>query len=63
MVYNIPKSKEWLVVNCVKNAMMLILLGFYIFKGERLKNNYIEFTNQAHVSQCKNQGMDDELPI
>jgi hypothetical protein len=47
----------------VKNAMMLILLGFYIFKGERLKNNYIEFTNQAHVSQCKNQGMDDELPI
>ncbi len=39
----IPKSKEWLVVNCVKNVTMSILLGFYIFKGERLKDNYIKF--------------------
>jgi hypothetical protein len=38
----IPKSKEWLIVNCVVNATRTSLLGFYIFRRERIHNDYIQ---------------------
>jgi hypothetical protein len=42
-VYNIiPKSREWMTANCAVNATRGILLGFYIFKGERIKEDYIQ---------------------
>jgi hypothetical protein len=42
--YNtIPKSWEWLIVNCAVNAARGVLPSFYIFKGERLKDDYIRF--------------------
>lgn len=40
VVHNIiPKSWEWLIINCAINATSVILLRFYIFIGERLKND------------------------
>jgi hypothetical protein len=36
------KSKKWLIVNCVVNSTKTSLLGFYIFKGERIHNDYIQ---------------------
>jgi len=43
IVYNIiPKSHEWLIVNCVVNVVRTILLGFYIFQGERMHDDYIK---------------------
>lgn len=43
VVYNIiPKSWEWLIINCVINATSVILLRLYIFIGERLRNDYIK---------------------
>jgi hypothetical protein len=43
-LYNIvPKSYEWLIVNYVINVVKTILPGFYNFKGERLRNNYMKF--------------------
>jgi hypothetical protein len=43
-VYNtIPKAKEWLIINFVVNATRKTLLGFYIFKGEEIGNDYIQF--------------------
>jgi hypothetical protein len=44
MVYKtIPKSHEWLIVNYVINVVGKFLPGFYNFKGERLRNNYMKF--------------------
>lgn len=44
MVYNnIPKSQEWLIVNCEIKATWSILPRFYIFKEKILRNNYIKF--------------------
>jgi wobble nucleotide-excising tRNase len=41
-VYNtILKSKEWMIVNCVVNAIRTTLPGFYKFKGERIRDYYI----------------------
>jgi hypothetical protein len=37
----IPKSKEWMTVNCTVNAIGSVLLGFYIFKGERIAFNNV----------------------
>jgi hypothetical protein len=37
----IPKSKEWRIVNCVINATSVFLPKFFIFKGERIKGDYI----------------------
>jgi len=43
-MYNIiQKSKEWLIVNCVVNATGTTLLGFYIFRREKIHDNYILF--------------------
>ncbi len=42
-MYNtIPKSKEWLTINCVVNVIGTTLPGFYIFKGKRIQNDYIQ---------------------
>jgi hypothetical protein len=39
----IPKAKEWLTINYVVNATRTTFLGFYIFKGEKIRNDYIQF--------------------
>jgi hypothetical protein len=39
----IPKSREWLTINCVVSVARGVLLGFYIFKGEKLQDDYIKF--------------------
>jgi len=45
-VYNtIPKSKEWMTINYVINVVGGIFFSFYIFKGEKIRNDYIQ--------QCK----------
>jgi len=35
------RSREWLMVNCVVNVIRDCLLGFYIFKGGRIRDDYI----------------------
>ncbi len=43
VVYStIPKFGEWLTINCVVNAIESVLPSFYIFKGERLRDDYIK---------------------
>jgi hypothetical protein len=43
-LYNtIPKSKEWLTINCVMNAVGGLIPIFYIFRGERIKDDYIKY--------------------
>jgi hypothetical protein len=43
-VYNtIPKSKEWLTINYIVNAVGMTLPRFYIFKGGKIQNDYIYF--------------------
>ncbi len=44
-MYNIiPKSKEWLTIyNYFFAAAGTTLPRFYIFKGKRIQNNYIQF--------------------
>jgi hypothetical protein len=43
-IYNtIPRSREWLTINYAINDVIANLLRFYIFKGERLQDNYIKF--------------------
>ncbi len=42
-MYNtIPKYREWLIVNYVVNAIGITLLRFYIFRGERICDDYIQ---------------------
>jgi len=42
-VYNtIPKSKVWLIINYVINVVGTTLLGFYIFRRERICDGYIQ---------------------
>jgi hypothetical protein len=38
----IPKSWEWLIINYVINVAKGVLFGFNIFRGERLRDNYIK---------------------
>jgi hypothetical protein len=41
--YNtIPKLREWMTVNCAINAARGIHPGFYIFKCERIREDYIQ---------------------
>ncbi len=43
VVYStISKSQEWLTINCVVNVARDVLPGFYIFKGESLRDDYIK---------------------
>jgi hypothetical protein len=42
-MYNtIPKSKEWLTINYIVNVVGTTLPLFYIFKGERIRHDYIQ---------------------
>jgi hypothetical protein len=42
-VYNtIPKSREWLIINCVINAIRTSLPWFYIFRGKKIQDDYIQ---------------------
>ncbi len=41
-----PKSKEWLIEICVENVIGGSLLGFYIFKGKRIKEDDIKHCKQ-----------------
>jgi hypothetical protein len=42
-VYNIiPKSKEWLTINCVVNVARTTLPRFYIFRREKIRDDYIQ---------------------
>jgi hypothetical protein len=34
----ITKSKAWLITNCVVNLVKGYVLGFHIFKGEKIKD-------------------------
>jgi hypothetical protein len=44
IIYNtIPKFQEWLIKNCVVNVIGGALPWFYIFKGEKLKDDYVKF--------------------
>jgi hypothetical protein len=37
-MYNtIPKSREWMSINCVVNAKGITHLGFYIFRGDYIQ--------------------------
>jgi hypothetical protein len=38
----ISKSREWMIINYAINAVGGILLGFYIFQGERITKDYIQ---------------------
>jgi hypothetical protein len=54
--YNIiPKSWEWLTTNYAINVVGGFLPGFYIFKGKRLKDDYIKLykPNTCMVMQKK----------
>jgi hypothetical protein len=42
MYTTIPKSKEWLNVNYVVNVIGTSLPRFYIFKRERIRDDYIQ---------------------
>lgn len=58
-VYNIvPKSQEWLIVNCVVNASGAAFPTFYIFKGSRMQKNYIKLCKlgTCMVMQKKKHG-------
>jgi hypothetical protein len=39
----IPKSQEWLIVNNAINVVGGVLHGFYMFRSERLRDDYIKF--------------------
>ncbi len=42
-IYNIvPKFQKQLMINCVVNVVGLVLLGFYILRGKKLHNDYIQ---------------------
>jgi hypothetical protein len=38
----ISKFREWLIVDYVINVVGGVLTSFYIFKGERLRDDYIK---------------------
>jgi hypothetical protein len=38
----ILKSREWMTINCVINAVGGVPPNFYIFKGERIRKDYIQ---------------------
>jgi hypothetical protein len=60
VVYNIiPKSQEWLTINCVLNATRFILLRFYIFRGKRLRDDYIKLYKLGICMAIFKKTMDD----
>jgi hypothetical protein len=56
VVYStIPKSREWLTINCVVNVEGGVLPRFYIFKGERLQDDYIKFCKLGTCMAMQNK--------
>jgi hypothetical protein len=44
IVYStIPKSREWLNINYAVNVARGVLPSFYIFRSEKLEDDYIKF--------------------
>ncbi len=41
MYSTIPKSRECLIINCAMNVTSGSIPGFYIFRGEKIKDDYI----------------------
>jgi len=39
----IPKSKKWLTINYAMNVARGLILGFYIFQGERIRDDYMKY--------------------
>jgi hypothetical protein len=44
-----PKSWEWLIINYEVNVARGVLIGFNIFRGERLRHDYIKL---CKISTC-----------
>ncbi len=59
----IPKSREWLITNYVINVARGVMHGFYIFRAERLKDDYIKFCKPSTCMAMQKKNMDDCLPI
>jgi 7-cyano-7-deazaguanine synthase in queuosine biosynthesis len=62
MVYNIGHPQIQGMVSC-KLCEKCYNVNFAFLEGKGWETITSSFTSQAHVLQCKNQGMDDELPI
>jgi hypothetical protein len=45
MYNNNPKSREWLTISCAINEGGGYLPIFHIFRGEKIKNDYIQLAN------------------
>jgi len=41
-----PKPKEWLTIKCTINAVGKFILVFYIFRGEKMFDDYIKLRKQ-----------------
>jgi hypothetical protein len=61
-VYNtIPKSREWMIVNCAINAIRGIHHGFYIFKCERIREDYIQECKPRSYMAMQKKNINDML--
>jgi len=59
-IYNIiPKSWEWLTINYEINVVGGVLPNSYIFKGEKLKDDYIKLYKPSICMVMEKQNMDD----
>ncbi len=64
VVYStIPKYWECLIVNNAINVVGGVLHGFYMFRGERLRDDYIKFYKLSTCMAMQKKNMDDYLPI
>jgi hypothetical protein len=59
----ILKSLEWLTINCVVNDRKGFLLHFFIFIGERLRDDYIKFYKPCTCMTMPKKNMDDYFLI
>jgi hypothetical protein len=50
-----PKSWEWLIINRVINVVGSILPRFYIFKRERLKDDYSKLNKSGTCITMENK--------
>ncbi len=59
---NIPKSQEWLTINCAFNVARVVLLSFYIFRGENLRDTYIKFY-KLRIYMAMQKNLDDHFYV
>jgi len=52
----IPKSRVWFTVNCVVNATEGSMLKFYLFRGERMKEDYIRHYKSKTCMTMQSKG-------